>query len=47
MRYLESIEYTPEQMEQFKKEKERLDKELHGADVYSVDKDGNKTLIMK
>ena len=40
-------EYTPEQIQQFIEDWKKMADSLKGADVYSIDKNGKETLVMK
>ena len=40
-------EYTPEQIQQFIRDWQKMVDSLKGADVYSIDKNGKETLVMR
>ena len=40
-------EYTPEQIQQFIEDWKKMADSLKGADVYSIDKNGEETLVMR
>ena len=40
-------EYTPEQIQQFIRDWQKMTDSLKGADVYSIDKKGKETLVMR